>query len=102
MSEGDCYTELMKAVEEGNPDEIKKIIDSGVDVNAQNSDGWTALMRACEEGNIKCIKLLLAAGADPNIQSNNGNTALMWACYYGYPQVCYFVISARRGRKYTK
>ncbi|MBQ9539207.1 MAG: ankyrin repeat domain-containing protein, partial [Treponema sp.] len=37
-------TALMLAAKEGNDWAIKKMLESGVDVNARDSEGWTALM----------------------------------------------------------
>ena len=57
--------------------DIKKLIEDGVDVNAEVSDiGMKALIVAACGGYIKIIKLLLDAGADVNAKDNFGWTAL--------------------------
>jgi ankyrin repeat protein len=59
---------------------LKKLIDEGVDVDAQDpNSGSTALMLACSFGFYEMTELLLSRGADPNISENRGTTALMAA-----------------------
>lgn len=58
---------LFAAVEHGDFDEVKKMIDAGVDVNQMNPKGRTPLMWAAYYGHDKIVELLLEAKADPNI-----------------------------------
>jgi ankyrin repeat protein/outer membrane protein assembly factor BamB len=56
-------------------EEVKKLLDKGVDVNVRNDDGNTALIEAVNDGNVELVKMLLQAGANPNLKNDSG-TAL--------------------------
>jgi hypothetical protein len=58
---------------------VKRLLDSGVPVNAQDAVGWTALMQAGLEGLPAAGELLVRSGADVNLRSKRGETALMVA-----------------------
>ena len=47
---------LFNAIEDGKIDEVKRVINDGADVNAENSEGKTAIMWAVEKG--LAIKIL--------------------------------------------
>lgn len=63
----DLMPPLLRAAVEGRSDEVRKLLQSGADVN-QKLDGLgiTALMLAAGRGDLELVKLLLQAGADPN------------------------------------
>ena len=62
---------LMSAIATDQPlAAIQKILDSGIDVNAQDATGNTALHYAIFRENRKLIKLLLNHGADVDIKNN--------------------------------
>lgn len=63
--ERDIKPNLIKAAEFNNAELIKKLIDSGVDINERNGD--TALIYAANFHSIKICILLIDAGADWNI-----------------------------------
>jgi hypothetical protein len=66
---------------EDNIKNIKNLIGSGADVNAQNQNGNTALHLAVYNNNEETAKSLIEFGADVNAQNQNGNTALHLAVY---------------------
>lgn len=70
-------TPLMLAAGRNQPDRLKALLASGVDVNATDSSGWTALMYASRVSSSTPVQELLKAGADPNQASPHGDTALM-------------------------
>ena len=50
----------------GNPENIKPLIDSGININAKDSSGKTALNFAIEEKNYILAKKLIEYGALKN------------------------------------
>ena len=71
---------IIAADRTAHPDFIQIIIDTGVDVNAQNEDGETALMEMMDYPvSLACVQAMLKAGANPNLRDEEGKTALMKA-----------------------
>ena len=73
---------FMNAISDNDLEEVKLLINAGVDINATNDHGVTPLLFAvvynAESGDM--VKLLLENGADVNAQSvSDGYTALMHA-----------------------
>ncbi len=87
-------TALMKATREGVYAVVKELIDTGVDINARNSDASgglrlrnNALWFACFGNHYDLINLLLAHNIDINNQNDNGATVLMYAASAGKTDV---------------
>ena len=82
---------LWLASDEGNSDEVERLISSGgwVDLNCApctrtSISGCTPLQRAARYGHQEVVRLLLERGADPNCASAWGDNALTMAaesCY---------------------
>ena len=64
----DLLPPLLRAAEAGRTNEVRRLIESGADVNEQSSElgGLTPLMLAAMRGHLDTVKFLLKAGADPN------------------------------------
>ena len=60
-------------------DELKALLDSGVDVNATDRSGRTALHLAATLGQAELARYLLSRGADINARNIPGHTPLMLA-----------------------
>ena len=58
---------------------VRLLLDTGADINAQDTDGNTALTNASHRGNIEIVRLLLDRGADVNIKDEDDVTALWYA-----------------------
>lgn len=63
---------LVKAVDRGNPAQIRRLVMQGADVNARNDIGQTVLERPAEYGAYDSVKVLLDLGANVNSTSNYG------------------------------
>lgn len=72
--------DFLHAAAYGTTDEVRKMLDSDIDVNARNEGSReTALMTAAGGGNVDTVKLLIERGADVNAKSFEGGTALLVA-----------------------
>lgn len=60
----------------GNPDEVKRLLSVGADVNFQDHKGKTALHRAAKAGFIETIKILLDSGASVELTDTKSETPL--------------------------
>lgn len=70
---------LHLAVEEGNLNTIKFLIEKGADINVKDNQGKTPLHLAAERESPYIIKYLVKKGANINAQDENGYTALHYA-----------------------
>lgn len=69
---------LMTCIVENKNDFVKKLIDLGVDVNAQDFEGFSALHYALQEKNIEAVEILLAQkDLRIDLQDQWGNTPLL-------------------------
>src|SRR5262249_59703013 len=73
---------------------VKKLLDSGADVNAKFGDSSTVLMGAAQAGQIEIVRALLAAGASVNAQTRDGTTALLVAAQAGRAPIVRGLIDA--------
>lgn len=65
---------LLRAVEQGNAEELGNLLASGVDVNVRGMNGDTALHVAAEKGDLASMQLLSEYGADFAATNNAGYT----------------------------
>ena len=71
---------LCKYSEEGNVEEVRKIISCGISPNfSADGFGITPLIYASKHGHEDLVKLLLNMGADPNLANQRGCTPLHFA-----------------------
>jgi len=76
-------------------EDIKKLLELGVDVNIPDHDGDTALMAASANDNIEIVRLLLEAGANPNIHKTPPiQTPLMTASARGHIEIVRMLLDA--------
>ncbi len=82
-------TSLIPASERGHVDYVRRVLETGIEVDHVNDLGWTALLEAVILGDggpdhQEIVRLLLAAGADRAIPDKDGVTALQHARERGH------------------
>ncbi|MEU4291866.1 ankyrin repeat domain-containing protein [Kribbella sp. NPDC026596] len=83
---------VIPASERGHVDYVRRVVQTGIDVNHVNNLGWTALLEAVILGRgtepwQQIVRILLAAGADPSHPDNDGVTPLRHAEKRGYNEI---------------
>ena len=68
--------DVWQAAINGNEALVKKYIESGGNINAQNESGATPLHIAANSGNLAIAKLLIAQGADLTLLYKKSQTPL--------------------------
>jgi hypothetical protein len=74
---------LAEAIRQDKISEARKIVRSGVKLNAWDEDRSLALIQAIRSSQTDFAEELLAAGADPNVTGEGGDRALLqaaWKC----------------------
>ncbi|MGQ0622683.1 MAG: ankyrin repeat domain-containing protein [Panacagrimonas sp.] len=56
-------------------DEVQRLLDLGLDVNARGRDGWTLLMVAAWKDKPDVVDALLQRGANRSLRNDKGETA---------------------------
>jgi uncharacterized membrane protein YhaH (DUF805 family) len=68
------FTDLMRAAKDGNLKHLTALIETGVDVNAQDIYGATALMYAVLASQLQIVSKLMEHGACPTLATKSGLT----------------------------
>ena len=96
---------IWNAADEGNIEEVKQHLDSGIDVNAKNQFGGTPLHFAAKQGHMKIAELLTAQGAKVNAKADDESTPLHSAAISGHKEVAELLIAKGaevNAKKYQK
>ena len=75
--------DLVHAVQGGDPNVVRELLQNHADPNLAQPDGSTALILAVEGDDLIVADLLIGAGADVNAANEYGATALYVACTGG-------------------
>jgi ankyrin repeat protein len=67
---------LFRSIENGDFDEFSRLVDTGIDLSANNKLGETPLYVAAEKGQLEIAKRLIAKGADAKALTPNGESVL--------------------------
>lgn len=70
---------LFRGIEKKNHRELKRILESGIDVNIRDKDGSTPLINAAYYNDIEAVKILISFNANLELFDYDGYTALMYA-----------------------
>lgn len=63
---------LISAAQKGDKEEVKKLVQSGVDLNKKGVEGVTALHWVMHKNDLAGMKILLEQGANPNLPFTKG------------------------------
>jgi ankyrin repeat protein len=74
---------LHNAAADADAKAVIKLIDAGVEIDAQDTNQWTPLHFAAQSSCSEAIAALIQAGADVTLQDSYGNTAL-WRAVFAY------------------
>jgi len=88
QSEREIINEKMiRAVADGDLQQIQNLLSTGANVNAKDKDGETALMLAARDGRLEVVDLLLDKGARVDEKNKFHSTALMQASYNVHTEI---------------
>jgi ankyrin repeat protein len=73
---------LHQAIQRDDEVEVRRLIESGANVNLPSAYGFTPLMQAIQRGQEQVCKCLLSHDADINFENENGETALLLAAQF--------------------
>lgn len=91
---------VIPASERGHVAYVRRVVQTGIDVNHVNDLGWTALLEAVILGDgsapyQEIVRMLLGAGADPAIADGDGVPALEHARARGQEEVAALLAAAQ-------
>lgn len=90
----DMEEQLIQAVKGKEADTVRRLIEEGVDINTQDSEGRTSTMIATYNNDAETAKILIVAGADVNIQDDMKNNPFLYAGAEGYIEILKLSIEA--------
>ena len=82
------------AVDRGDVDAIRELIERGANVDALDRHGQTALMLAARAGRADLVEALIEGRADLNVTAKYGLSALMLAVVNGHAEVAHLLARA--------
>lgn len=86
--------QLIQAAKGKDAATIRRLIEEGVDINTQDSEGRTSTMIATYNNDAETAKILIDAGADVNIQDEIENNPFLYAGAEGYIEILKLTIKA--------
>src|SRR5882672_896012 len=85
---------LADAAEQGDKTGVRKLLETGVDINAAQVDGTTALHWAAYHDDAEMVALLVRAGANVNAVNRYGLPPLAQACTNGNAAIVKLLLDA--------
>ena len=86
---------LRTAVDRGEVDVVKHLLDRGVDKNSQDAYGQSLVMTAVSNHHTEIVALLIAAGADVNAANQYRITPLAVAAEQGHLDLVDMLVAAK-------
>lgn len=80
----DTPEKLFELARKGDGEELKRALEAGADVDANDCCGWTAAMFAASNGHGVCLGLLIDGGGGLDAKNSNERTAAMHASINGH------------------
>src|SRR5262249_17943736 len=99
QSEIEGVVALTWAASQGDLNEVRALVASGVEPRTADYDGRTALHLAAAEGQLEVVRYLLACGADPLSADRWGGTPLSDAETNGHAQAAEVIRKAAEPRE---
>lgn len=97
----DMTSDLIAAAESGNLDEVKRLVETGAELNAQDDRGRTAVMAATHGNHPAVVEYLLAKGADVNLRDEMSDNPLLYAGAEGLLEIVRICLAAGADTKLT-
>jgi|GEM_PF-3293281 len=85
---------LITAAKEGDLDGLRKLLESGVPIDIQDSSGRTALHVAAAFGHKNVVQHLLHQGAEVSSRDSSGSTPLLFAAWHGHGQIARLLLDS--------
>jgi len=86
---------ILQFAKDGKVQELRGLVQQGVDVNTQDADkGMTALLYAAEGGRVDAVKLLIEAKANVSLANKKGTTPLMYGALSGKMDIVKALLAA--------
>jgi bla regulator protein BlaR1 len=89
---------LVRFAERGDMENLRRLFDSGVDVNTVAPGDGTALIGAARAGQVRTVEFLLNENADPNLASRGDGNPLIAAAAGGYREIVELLLNAGADR----
>ncbi|MEI6518269.1 MAG: ankyrin repeat domain-containing protein, partial [bacterium] len=83
MGNNAFWTVFMRAASTGDVETVRRLADTGIEVNGQSPNGTTALMAAVKNGHSSTAFELIELGADLTLTDDDGVSAVEWAAKKG-------------------
>lgn len=86
-------SKLIVAARHGNLEQVKSLVEAGVQVDCVDHSGSTPLALACGSGYLNVAQYLVDHGASVNHQDKTQNSVFSWAASKGHQQCAWLVYS---------
>ena len=86
------------AVQSGDHEAVRALLQSGANVNARDRYGQTALMLAAHKGHADVVTVLIEHGADLDVTAKYSLSALMLAVVAGHAEIARMLVRAGADR----